>query len=98
MIGDCGPASAPLTRGGATKDGIRVPVPDLKRFVVDAIAERLRDASWVMETFCRGLGARESHRVVQAAAALASDMAADPDGAETGAVETARGLIRRAVG
>ena len=47
--------SAPLTRGGATKDGIRVPAPDLERLVVGAIAERLRDLSWVIATFRQGL-------------------------------------------
>ena len=44
----------------------------------------LRDLSWVMETFCKGFGARESHRVVQAATVLANDVAATRDGTKTG--------------
>ena len=45
--------SAPLVRGSKSKDGIRVPAPDLERLVMNAIADRLRDASWVIETFCQ---------------------------------------------
>ena len=78
-------------RGGKTKDGIRVPAPDLERLVVSAIAERLREPSWVIETFCQDSDARESHRLVQAAIALAGDVAAATDG-----TEGTRRLARRA--
>ena len=86
--------SAPLTRGGKTKDGIRVPAPDLERLVMNAIADRLRDASWVIEALCKNADARESHRLVQAAIALAGDVAAATDDTKAGAVGAARQMIR----
>ncbi|MCB1471437.1 MAG: recombinase family protein [Rhodobiaceae bacterium] len=71
--------SAPLVRGEATANGIRVPASDLDRLVVDAMDKHLGDAVWLSKHPGEGLVPAALGRLIEAAGALANGLTSNRD-------------------
>jgi DNA invertase Pin-like site-specific DNA recombinase len=63
--------SAPLVRGGSTKEGVRVPAPDLEGLVRSALVNTLRDPAWQADLMERRHAPAGMAKVARAAADLA---------------------------
>ncbi len=86
--------SAPLVRGEACANSVRVPAADLERVVTEGIASHLRDHAWVAQQLGAGLDAAELQRLMHAAAELAGAMS---DGHDAPSPDLARHMIARVV-
>ncbi|MCC0019199.1 MAG: recombinase family protein [Rhodobiaceae bacterium] len=71
--------SAPLVRGEAIANGIRVPASDLDRLVVDAVRKHLNDAVWLSKHPGERLVPAALGRLIDAAGALANCLTSNRD-------------------
>ena len=87
--------SAPLTRGGKARSGIRVPAADLEQLVMDAIADHLRDPIWLAGSIGVGADSRQIQHLIDAATLAASALQAGQ--AASDQPEEGQSLIERIV-